>query len=165
MPDNSLSAAVKEAYASAPSDDIIYHTLDFNHPQFDHPVYIVHGFDDIAPTDGTGPYTAMPFSLQLPEVTNQSPPQLKIEVDNVSRDLLFQIELAAEDPQPIVVAYRMYLLSDMSRAQNNPPLQLHISAIDVTQQTISATAAVQNFTNRRFPSRIYRDDQYPGLLR
>jgi hypothetical protein len=34
MPNAALSEAIKEAYASAPSDQIILHTLELRHPAF-----------------------------------------------------------------------------------------------------------------------------------
>lgn len=164
MPDSSLSAAIKEAYASAPSDDTIYHTLAFTHPTFTAPAFVVNGFDDLVTGDGLGPYIALPFRLTLPEVSDQAPPEMQIQVDNVSQELLYQIDLAAEEPDQIVVVYRAYLASDLSRAQNDPPFLLTISAIEVTKTTITARAGVQNFTNRRFPRIIYRDNEYPGLI-
>ena len=34
MPDVTLSEALREAYASAPSDVVILHTLELRHPDF-----------------------------------------------------------------------------------------------------------------------------------
>ena len=34
MPDPSLTQAIQEAYASAPSDVVILHTLELRHPEF-----------------------------------------------------------------------------------------------------------------------------------
>ena len=34
MPNTALSEAIKEAYASAPSEQIILHTLELRHPAF-----------------------------------------------------------------------------------------------------------------------------------
>ena len=34
MPNNALSEALREAYASAPSDVVILHTLELRHPSF-----------------------------------------------------------------------------------------------------------------------------------
>ena len=34
MPDPSISQAIKEAYAAAPSDVVILHTLELRHPAF-----------------------------------------------------------------------------------------------------------------------------------
>ena len=35
MPDPTLSQAIKEAYAAAPSDVVILHTLELRHPDFE----------------------------------------------------------------------------------------------------------------------------------
>ena len=48
MPDPSLSEAIREAYATAPSDSIILHTLEFRHPDFSAPVRVVRNFPDEA---------------------------------------------------------------------------------------------------------------------
>ncbi len=46
MPDPSLSAAIREAYAVAPSDVVILHTLEIRHPTFTQPIRIVRNFAD-----------------------------------------------------------------------------------------------------------------------
>ena len=165
MPDTTLSNAIKEAYASAPVDDIIYHTLEFDHPSFPNPVYVVQGFDDIT-TTGTPAtkWTAIPFDLKLPEVAPIGPPQLQLTVDNVSRELMQAIDLAAESGQQISVTYRAYLSTDLSKPQNDPPFTLKLINISVSPAQITATAALHNFANQKWPRRVYRDEQFPGLI-
>lgn len=46
MPDPALSAAIQEAYASAPSGVIILHTLEIRHPDFAAPIRVVRNFAD-----------------------------------------------------------------------------------------------------------------------
>ena len=41
MPDPSLSDAIIEAYATAPTDQVIYHTLELWHPIFTAPIRVV----------------------------------------------------------------------------------------------------------------------------
>ena len=48
MPDPSLSAAIREAYASAPSDVVTLHTMELRHPTFDAPIRVVLNYPDIA---------------------------------------------------------------------------------------------------------------------
>jgi hypothetical protein len=162
--DTTLSQAIKEAYASAPVDDIIYHTLEFYHATFPTPVYVVQGFDSITTGNPAVTWTAIPFSLTLPEVTPSGPPQLQLSVDNVSRDLMDAIDSAAESGQQIRVTYRAFLASDLSSAQNDPPLTLNLRSINVTPTVITATASLYNFTNRKWPRGVYRDEQFPGLI-
>lgn len=51
MPDSTLSQAIREAYASAPSDTIILHTLEIWHPTFvengvPQPIRVVRNYED-----------------------------------------------------------------------------------------------------------------------
>ena len=47
MPDPTLSAALKEAYAIAPTDEVIYHTLELWHPAFSAPIRVVRDYTNI----------------------------------------------------------------------------------------------------------------------
>jgi len=46
MPDPTLSQAIKEAYASAPADTVILHTLEIRHPTFIQPIRVVRNYAD-----------------------------------------------------------------------------------------------------------------------
>lgn len=46
MPDESLTEAIKEAYASAPSDVITLHTLEIRHTSFTSPIRVVRNYAD-----------------------------------------------------------------------------------------------------------------------
>jgi len=44
MPNPALSAAIKEAYASAPSDEVVLHTLEIRHSSFTTPIRVVRNY-------------------------------------------------------------------------------------------------------------------------
>lgn len=161
MPDVTLADAIREAYTVAPVDAIIYHTLTFNHPDFTVPARVVYGYEDI--TAAGEDFIAMPFTFQLPEVSGDGPPQLKITIDNVSRVLLESIEKAAESSKQIEVVYRAFLNTDLTQPQNNPPLRLTLSSITCNVQTITAVATLANFVNKKWPRVVYTDNLFPGL--
>ena len=48
MPNDLLSDALKEAYASAPVDAIPLHTLELDHPTFTTPIRVVRNYEDTA---------------------------------------------------------------------------------------------------------------------
>jgi len=48
MPDPSLSAALQEAYAVAPADVVVLHTMEIRHPTFTQPIRVVRNFADEA---------------------------------------------------------------------------------------------------------------------
>ena len=53
MPDAALSTAIKEAYASAPVSDVIYHTLEIWHTLFSVPIRVVRDFAPLARRAGS----------------------------------------------------------------------------------------------------------------
>ena len=46
MPDFTLSDALEEAYASAPSSEAVLHTLEIRHPDFTQPIRVVRDHQD-----------------------------------------------------------------------------------------------------------------------
>ena len=64
MPNDVLQQAIMEAYASSPSDVLIYHTLEIKHPDFmddnRNPItiFLVQGFHNITAKLETGKHIA-----------------------------------------------------------------------------------------------------------
>ncbi len=173
MSDSTLSLAIKEAYASAPADVIIYDTLEITHPAFTTPIRVVRdntelvaGLEKKAPNNPgeTVTFVGYAFDVVPPEVSFTGPPQLQIEIDNVSRDILAQVELAQGSSELIKVIYRQYISSDLSEPQNNPPLTMDIFSISANVFRIKAVAGFQNFANKIFPRLSYTAETFPGLL-
>lgn len=162
MTDSTLSQAVKEAYASAPADEVIYHTIEITHPDFDLPVSVVRGFDNI--TAGGRNWTALPFDLSLPEASAGGSPRLMLTMDNVGPELMAALEAAAESSEPITVTYRAFLSSDLTTVVNDPPTELTLSTVSATPTTVTATATLRDIANRKFPRQVYRAEDFPGLI-
>lgn len=173
MPDSTLSEAIKEAYAIAPADDVIYHTLEIRHPSFATPIRVVRDVANLnatleatAPSDPLTEVTFIGYAFDLipPDVGASGAPQLVIEIDNVSRDILANIELATTTDDLLEVTYREFLSSDLSGPQNDPPLSLTIFSIKATPLRIRAVAGFADVNNRRFPGEEYSAEEFPGLV-
>lgn len=171
MPDPTLSAAIKEAYANAKG--IIYHTLELRHPKFTSPIRVVRGYDDLtACLEDTAPVNAgqyvyfanMPFELTRPEQSSNGIPSITITLDNVSREIVANIELALTSTDLVVVTYREYLDSDLSGPQNDPPTHLDILTCSANTFQVTATAGFANLNNKKFPTEEYSTERFPGLV-
>jgi len=172
MPDSVLSQAIKEAYASAPVGEIIYHTLEIRHSTFATPIRVVRDvisldatLEATAPEDASTEVTflAYAFDVTLPDVSTGGSPQLIIEIDNVSRDILASIEGAMSSTDLLTVIYRAFLASDLGGPHNDPPMTLTIFQINATPLRIRAVAGFQDVGNRRFPAGEYTAERFPGL--
>lgn len=173
MPDPTLSAALAEAYASAPVDQVIYHTLEIWHPAFSVPIRVVRDTVALEARIEAGAardagaivtFVAYAFDIVPPDQTSTGVPQCVIEIDNISREILAQIDLAVTEPDPIIVIYRSYL-SDMALIdpENIPPMELTLITISATPLRIRATAGFPDLVNRRFPMLDYELERFPGL--
>lgn len=173
MSDPTLSEAIKEAYASAPADAILYHTLEIWHPNFTAPIYVVRDFADLNATKEAGAardagtevtFVGFAFNLVPPEVDRGGVPQCVIEIDNVSREILANIEASMGSTDSITVIYRAYLSDDLSGPENDPPLELTIMSITADPFKVRAVAGFGSLANVRFPKLDYDAQTFPGLI-
>lgn len=173
MPDPALSEALREAYASAPVNQVIYHTLELWHPAFAVPIRVVR---DVRALDARIEATAArnagelvtfaPYAFDVvpPETLAETLPQVTIEIDNVGREIIAQIDEAIIAGAPIVVIYRQYL-SDTAEdgPENDPPLQLTLIKVSATSTRIRAVAGFAMLLDRKFPRLEYDLETFPGL--
>ena len=173
MPDPALSAAIAEAYASAPVDQVIYHTLELWHPAFTVPIRVVRDFTALdarieagAARDAGAVVTFVGFAFDIvpPDQTTTGVPQCVIEIDNVDREILAQIDQAVQTADQITVIYRAYL-SDavLDGPENDPPMELTMISVSATPFRIRATAGFPDLVNLRFPKLDYDLETFPGL--
>lgn len=180
MTDNTLSEALKEAYASAPSNITLLHTLELRHPAFvdenGEPTAIrvvrdninhVCTLEDSAPLDAgkTVEFIAMGFDLELPPVEAIPVPEITLTLDNVSTEIIAYLDKAIETQDMIEMTYRPYLSNDLSCPQMNPPITLVITEITADVSKITATARMMDIGNKSFPAENYTVKKYPGLSR
>lgn len=180
MPDSSLSAAIKEAYATAPQGEVILHTLEFRHPSFEDElgaptaIRVVHDHADLnARLETSAPlnpdeyvtFIAFAFDFSLPEVQQTAMPEITITIDNVSQDIERNLALAVASPYKIEVTYRPYLNTDLTGPQMNPPLTLTVTGVEANDFQITARATFSDMANKLFPGVDYTAETFPGLVR
>jgi len=172
MPDFTLDDALKEAYASAPSSEVVLHTLEIRHPDFTAPIRVVRDHQDFtayleadAPENAGESVTfiAMAFDFILPEVVKSTSPEIEISLDNASGEMVSYLDLAAQSPDLIEVTYRPYLASDPSGPSMNPPMTLVIRSVTADIFRVKAVAGFGDLSNRKFPNQVYDAERFAGL--
>jgi Domain of unknown function (DUF1833) len=173
MPDPALSQALKEAYAAAPADTVILHTLEIWHPAFATPIRVVRDMADLqarleatAPRDGGQmvTFTALAFDLDLPPVDTAPVPEITITLDNVGREISDALDEAAISQDKIEVTYRPYLSTDLDGPQMDPPVTMTLSDVEADPLRVIGHAAMLDFGNKAFPSITYTASRFPGLV-
>lgn len=172
MPDSTLSQALKEAYASAPSGQIIYITLELRHSLLTEPIRVVCDKTDLEaylePDAPLNPgeevfFRRYAFDLQRPEVSPSGIPTAQLTIDNVSREITAAIETVLSSSEPIKATFREYLSTDLSGPQNDPPMHMDVLEIKADVFRVTATIGFQNLMNKKFPTVSYTSDVFPSL--
>ncbi|CUW39667.1 conserved protein of unknown function [Magnetospirillum sp. XM-1] len=180
MPDPLLSQAIKEAYASAPADVVILHTLEIWHPTFldadgnPAPIRVVRDHADLtarleagAPRNGGQivTFTALAFDLELPPVDTGPVPEITVAMDNVGREITDALDGAAISQDKIEVTYRPYLSTDLEGPHMDPPITLIMTEVEADPLRVTGRARMLDVGNKAFPSATYTAKTFPGLAR
>ena len=172
MTDTTLTQAIREAYAAAPANVVIYHTLELWHTAFTTPIRVVRDYADLTATlEYTAPrnpsaavtFVAFNFDFTKPEVSATGVPQITITLDNVDRAIVANIEAAMGSTELVSVIYREFISTDLSAPQNNPPLAMTILNVVADVFKVTATAGFPNLMNKRFPTTEYSPEVFVGL--
>ncbi|MDP1530310.1 MAG: DUF1833 family protein [Rhodoferax sp.] len=172
MTDTTLTQAIREAYAAAPANVVIYHTLELWHSAFTTPIRVVRDYADLTATlESTAPrnpstavtFVAFNFDFTKPEVSATGVPQITITLDNADRAIVANIEAAMGSTELVSVIYREFISTDLSAPQNNPPLAMTILNVVADVFKVTATAGFPNLMNKRFPTTEYSTEVFVGL--
>lgn len=165
MPRDDWGDAIKEAFASAPSNSLILHTLEISHPDIES-IFLIRDRKDWTLTlEGAGGdklFTACGFQIQLPQSGENGASDLPFSIDNIDQVSDF-IDEVKESTEPVTVTYRPYLASDTTEPQMDPPLILELTDISVTDVTVTAKASFFNLLTKPFLTELYTRDRFPGL--
>jgi hypothetical protein len=183
-PDDIWTEALQEAYASAPSDEVILHTLELRHPAFpdtsirvvmDHgEEYVVSGeevdghflgLEVDAPVQAGQVvfFQACMFSLTLPDQKEGSLPTIEVELDNVTRLVMEHLDAAIGLKAPMELTYREYIASDMGEPQFILG-GLTLKEVKSNLGRVTGTAQFSDLVNKSFPKKLYRPSEFQGLV-
>jgi hypothetical protein len=189
MIDESLSEALKEAYASASANTPIIPTLsvyydgllnDDNDPD---ELYLFNGFNyDTLDANGVPKLTAMieslnainggrlveftgiPFQIGNPNVTEEAQVSASVTIDNVQQEMIDLLIRAASLGKSIQVTYREYLPDGkLVGPENDPPLRLKLFNVKANSVNVTGSLTTLSIGNRRFPYELYDAARFKTL--
>lgn len=178
-----ITAALEEARASAPTGQVIIETLTLYHPSFvdsdgqPSPLFVVN--ESITPLTATleagAPqkggqqvtFIPIPFKGSRPEMGASRVPVFAFEMDNIGDEFAEQIELslAVVPREPIYCIVREYLSDNLSAPSYISAYKQALTDITVTPTKITAQAQASDSSNVVFLRNVYTLDQFPGLVR
>ena len=175
-----LEKAIAEAYAAAPVDVQVLHTLELMHKSFTQPARVARWplepnvkrfslrLEEDADYDpgAVVEFIGLPFEISLPEKTENSPGEFSLRIAGVGDFFDADLEAAALSGGAITAVYREYVLGreDEGPAQVWPGIHINSPSLDAGSGALQATGTVLDWVNRKF-GRLYTPGRYPALVR
>jgi hypothetical protein len=154
------------AYASATANPFVY-CIEFAAPSIPGGAYrLVLGYRDVTATLETGEealFQKSAYSLSLPSRTSTGRQDLNFNIDNVSGEVMNNLDAALEAGESIKTTLRKYNAYDFSSPAETPiVMTVFATEIDSNQVKVSATFA--DLVNTAFPIDRYTPEIAKGLV-
>lgn len=172
MPDPALSAAIVEAYASAPDGLVILDALEVWHPAFTMALRVVNDgaaldarLEADAPREAGQVVTFIPlaFRLRPPEAGPEAPGTLELEIDTAGREIVAEIDRAVADPAPVALIWRRFIAAEALAGPDLAVRGLVLRRVSATPLQMSSEAGWQDLVNERWPRLVYDRARFPTL--
>jgi hypothetical protein len=164
--DDTLTQAIREAYAHPRVRDVVLDTIEIAHPSLEAPLYLV---SDVKPltakleTGATVTFEPVGFRFSRPSSDASGLQELDVTIDNVDRRAS-DVVLAVSDSQiPTEIRYRPYSVNDLDQPGINPPILLFLRSARVTQFSVVGKASFMDLVNKSFLTDLYRRRSFPAL--
>ena len=157
----SVDEAVKEAYAYADADTVIYYTLAIDNVNLEAPIYIVYGYDEI--TINGNLYRPCTFSFTRPTIDPGSNPEFMIEFANASRLIGDYVDQAVQGGKATTIWFKTFVKGE-TEADFAFPYPMEIRSVSITRDMVSVTCDFGDFVNKAVPDQYYDEIKFPGLF-
>ena len=106
-------------------------------------------------------YQPFPFRLQLPEDTGDRLPVVKLQIDNISGEIV-QLIRAMQEPPTVKVSLITSAYPDIIEKSLD---SMRLNSVGYDSITIQGELSIINVLSVKFPSEDYSPINYPGMFR
>jgi hypothetical protein len=122
-----------------------------------------YAFDAKTEDDLDVSYLPRAFDIKISGEGTTGVRTINLTIDNTDLQVSRYLANAIKDNLPIEVTYRCYLSNDPEYPQNNPPLKVFLTNVEISGNTVSGELNWIDLSNAAFPNSYYTEDRFPGL--
>ena len=156
-----ITANQLHAMLASETSEVFLMCVTLSHPSFAAPYQLVCDMKELARASGT--FTPFAFQLNLPNQTDDSPPQVQMAIDNVDNTILLAIKNLPAGVRPDL------LLEVVTQGEPDAtvvaPVNFKFLSIDYDVSTVNATIGFDDdLLNASVPAATYTPSNSPGLF-
>lgn len=132
--------------------------LTISHATLATPIRVVNNTEEVFSNGQI--YIAFPFSVQLPNDSQDTGPVAKLVIDNVSTDIARVIRSIATPPYVDISVVR---ISDLDTVELDLPT-FRLRNVQWDALSVSGDLVIDNIMQEPYPQRSFTPAEYPGLF-
>ena len=147
-------------------DRIVEAILNIETQEGTPPIYLVNDTVSLTALDENGvsrEYLTRAFAIGVSGEGTTGVRAINLTIDNSDLEVSRYLANAIKKNLPIEVVYRLYLSNDSSQPQNDPPLRIFLSSVEVAGTTVSGELTWFDLSNAPFPNAYYTRDKFPTI--
>jgi len=153
------SLTVREAVYGQETDEVFIALLTIDHPDLDDPIRVSRDGVDTESRGDT--YISFPFRIKLPSEEKDKMPQVKLEIDNVTREIVTVLRGLNSSP---TVKLEIVVSSDPDQVEAGPyEYKLRNATYDAG--TVSGTLKQPAIDEAPFPSHTFNPSTTAALFK
>lgn len=153
-----VSATFKEALFASETSQAFLILVTIDHDDLDEPILVTS--DGVNTTSNGLEFIAFPFRLSLPDDTIDRMPKARLEIDNISREIVISIRSISTAP---TVTLQVVLASDPDTVEASFP-DFEMRNIEYDKLIVSGDLQLKDFVAEPFPAKIFSPADFPGLF-
>jgi hypothetical protein len=153
-----LSTNFKTGAFKQESDAVYLVLLEIDHASLSEPIRVVNNYEDV--TSNGNLYSAFPFTINMPDDTDDKMPDVTLAIDNIDRTIVDAIRTLTGPP---VINISVIVASNPDLIEAGPyRMTLRDSSYDAMM--VTGTLAIEDMLNEPYPIDTMNPSQFPNMF-
>lgn len=153
-----LSTNFKSNAFHQESEAVYLVLLEIDHASLDEPIRVVNNYENI--TSNGALYSAFPFSINLPDDTDDKMPDVTLAIDNIDRTVVDAIRTLT-GPPTIKISVIVANAPDTIEAG---PYEMTLRDSSYDSMVVSGTLAIEDMLNEPYPIDTISPALFPNMF-
>ena len=162
-----LSNTAIEALFSQETDKEFIPLVLIHHPMMSEPIRVAGSRDSVQFDDQFGPnkeYVAYPFSITLPDETEDRPPEVSIVIDNVDKRIVDNVRLISEGAPNVTLTIVLKDPTTSSIFKEAGPFNFTLRSVEWNRLTVRGVISYESILDEPYPAGTFNPVEFPGLF-
>lgn len=153
-----LTAAARQSMNAAETQDAFLVLLTLSHADLAEPLRVTSGGEDVASRGDV--FAAYPFELSLPGDNAGTPPEARLAIDNIDRQIVRAVRSLSSAPDVLIEVVRA-AAPDVVEAKFE---DFRLTDVVYDAHLVQGNLTIEDFTAEPFPAATFSPGYFPGLF-